>query len=171
MADEGGVWRTIQGRKVFIKDDQSVSEAMRQSGKFRQQSKKGKPENGIESVKKIRENLKKLDTDKYETGTYNIDTMEKIDLDSGYQVSFERTGVNLTDEQYNKCVGEFRKLSSDGKAYAGKFGGTPEVSFNMKDMKTALRLAAKYNQVSIWDWKNMREIKNKKYREGTDNDI
>lgn len=35
MAGEGGVWRTISGRKVFIKDGESVSEAMKRSGKFK----------------------------------------------------------------------------------------------------------------------------------------
>lgn len=34
MADKGGVWRTIGGRRVFIKDGQSLTDAMRESGKF-----------------------------------------------------------------------------------------------------------------------------------------
>lgn len=32
--DENGVWRTISGRRVFIREGQSLSEAMRESGKF-----------------------------------------------------------------------------------------------------------------------------------------
>ena len=34
MANEGGVWRTISGRRVFIRDGQSLSDAMAESGKF-----------------------------------------------------------------------------------------------------------------------------------------
>lgn len=34
MSEKKGVWRTICGRKVFIADGQSVTEAMRASGKF-----------------------------------------------------------------------------------------------------------------------------------------
>lgn len=34
MTDKGGVWRTIGGRRVFIKDGQSLTDAMRESGKF-----------------------------------------------------------------------------------------------------------------------------------------
>lgn len=34
MTDEGGVWRTISGRRVFIKDGQSLTDAMREIGKF-----------------------------------------------------------------------------------------------------------------------------------------
>ena len=31
---ENGVWRTISGRRVFIKEGQSLTEAMKESGKF-----------------------------------------------------------------------------------------------------------------------------------------
>ena len=34
MTEGGGVWRTIGGRRVFIKDGQSLADAMRESGKF-----------------------------------------------------------------------------------------------------------------------------------------
>lgn len=34
MTDAGGVWRTISGRRVFIRDGQSLTDAMRDSGKF-----------------------------------------------------------------------------------------------------------------------------------------
>lgn len=37
MADEGGVWRTISGRRVFIRDGQSLSDAMNESGKFQEE--------------------------------------------------------------------------------------------------------------------------------------
>lgn len=35
---EDGVWRTVRGRRVFIKDGQSLTEAMRDSGKFEKPS-------------------------------------------------------------------------------------------------------------------------------------
>jgi hypothetical protein len=34
MADEEGVWRTVGGRRVFIKTGQALNDAMRDSGKF-----------------------------------------------------------------------------------------------------------------------------------------
>lgn len=39
MADENGVWRTISGRRVFIRDGQSLTDAMRESGKFEESDK------------------------------------------------------------------------------------------------------------------------------------
>lgn len=38
MDNEGGVWRTISGRRVFIRDGQSLSDAMARSGKFNDES-------------------------------------------------------------------------------------------------------------------------------------
>lgn len=38
--DSDGVWRTINGRKVFIREGQSVASAMRESGKFKRTFKK-----------------------------------------------------------------------------------------------------------------------------------
>lgn len=34
MSSEGGVWRTVGGRRIFIKDGQDLASAMKQSGKF-----------------------------------------------------------------------------------------------------------------------------------------
>lgn len=34
MSEEKGVWRTVAGRKIFIADGQSLTDAMRASGKF-----------------------------------------------------------------------------------------------------------------------------------------
>ena len=33
--DIGGVWRTVGGRRIFIKNGQSLSNAMKKSGKFK----------------------------------------------------------------------------------------------------------------------------------------
>ena len=34
MSDIGGVWRTVGGRRIFIKDGEDLATAMRKSGKF-----------------------------------------------------------------------------------------------------------------------------------------
>lgn len=52
MADENGVWRTISGRRVFIRDGQSLTDAMRESGKFDNSSDK-KNKESEEVAKKI----------------------------------------------------------------------------------------------------------------------
>ena len=42
MAEKGGIWRTVGGRRIYIKTGQKLDEAMREIGKFPSKS-KGEP--------------------------------------------------------------------------------------------------------------------------------
>ena len=103
--------------------------------------------------------VNQLASDAYEDGTYDLNTMEQVSYDKGYQVTFSQIGDNYSDVEYAEKVNEFLAVSSDGKVLAGKFEGTPEVSFHCNSRATAVKLAKKYNQISVWDWKNQVEIK------------
>jgi hypothetical protein len=96
--------------------------------------------------------LGELEDDKYPDGTYDLGTMAPSSYTDGYQVTFSQVGDDYTDDEFAALVDEFRGVSSDGKVSAGKFGGSPEVSFNVSDRQTAIDLAKKHNQVSIFDW-------------------
>lgn len=100
-----------------------------------------------------------LSSDDYDSGTYDINTMEQVSYPKGYQVTFSQIGDNYSDAEYADKVNEFLNISSDGKVLAGKFEGTPEISFHCNSKSTAIRLAKKYNQISIWDWGKCDEIK------------
>ena len=50
MANEKGVWRTIGGRRVFIKEGQDLASAMKESGKFKSASKGGAKKESAQSV-------------------------------------------------------------------------------------------------------------------------
>lgn len=53
MADDvGGVWVTVGGRHIFIKGGQSLSEAMKESGKFKGKEKSKTKEEMVEDIKK-----------------------------------------------------------------------------------------------------------------------
>ena len=82
-----------------------------------------------------------------------------MEYDDGYQVTFCQIGDDYTASVYADRVNEFLGYSSDGRTLAGKFEGTPEISFHVPDRATAIRLARKYNQISIWDWENGDEIR------------
>ena len=53
--DLGGVWRTIGGRRVFIKDGEDLSTAMKKSGKFNFKNKKLKEKK--EETQEIKKDL------------------------------------------------------------------------------------------------------------------
>ena len=102
--------------------------------------------------------VSRLNSQEYEDGTYDLDTLTQVSYNSGYQVTFSQIGDNYTDSEYADRVNEFLAVSSDGKTLAGKFEGTPEISFHVNNKATAERLGRKYNQISVWDWKNCNEI-------------
>ena len=145
-------WVTIKGRHVFIKDGENPVNALMndliRNGGGKSNYKK-QHEEAIEELKK----------DKYEDGTYNLDTMKQIEYDDGYQVTFCQIGDNYNDAEYEQKVNEFLNATDDKIVSAGKFESTPEISFNVKSKDEAIKLAKKYNQISVWDWKECKEIK------------
>ena len=104
------------------------------------------------------EAIDKLNDPRYNDGSYDIDTLESVSYNSGYQVTFSQIGDDYSDSEYADKVNEFLSNSSDGKVIAGKFGGTPEISFHVENRAKAEELGRKYNQISIWDWENCDEI-------------
>jgi len=96
--------------------------------------------------------IKNLASDKYTDGTYNLATMAKVEMDSGYQVTFCQLGDNYTEDDYEFLCAMFIEMSDDGIAYAGKFCGYPEVSFHFARKADAIKYAKMFNQISIWDW-------------------
>lgn len=164
--DIGGVWRTVGGRRVFIKDGEDLESAMKNSGKFRSKEEKAR----LSKVgKEARDNLKELELDKYEDGTYNIESKKAENFTKGYQATFQQLNDKYSDEEFGALVEKYKKIG-DGNVYAGKFGGSPEVSFYFEKEEDAIAICKQFNQVSYWDWENMDEVKNKYYKKGAGND-
>ena len=85
MANEKGVWRTIGGRRVFIKEGQDLASAMKESGKFKSAS-KGTAKKEMTKEEKVLEDFKNSDGSKenFEKALNKISEMEyenKIDPD------------------------------------------------------------------------------------------
>ncbi len=103
-------------------------------------SNKNKLENNLKladetTQDKHKAQIKELEKDRYSDGTYNLDTLKEVSYKNGYQVTFCQIGDNYNNSDYADRVNEFLKVSSDGIVSAGKFGGTPEVSFHINDIK------------------------------------
>lgn len=98
-----------------------------------------------------------------EDGTYSFrdGKLVKENLKSGYQVSFFRP--EITDENIQSFL---KKIGNKlGPAYLGLFEGSPEISYCIKDKDKAMEFAQAFNQYSIWDNKEGKEIRNDKYNE------
>lgn len=108
--DIGGVWRTIGGRRVFIKDGQSMSEAMKESGKFKNKA-LGKGLNDLKQEEPNGEGVKELfgeddnkkQIDKETSEMNNKDLKETYDTLESNDNSYE---ANKIREEYDKRYGK-----------------------------------------------------------------
>lgn len=128
--DIGGVWRTISGRRVFIKDGQDLATAMKESGKFNNlKTKKNNWKNANEEIMKER----KIVSD-WENGAITTEVAlsrfkgdkeraTKIFESMGYHSPFKKS-----DEEENKSIKELNDEML-GDKYKGK-GETPSLVYS-----------------------------------------
>lgn len=162
-------WITVNGAHIPIFDNQNKNEVIKN---YINHDEKQKDKQILDNknqadmrntnnnyFKKHAEVVKQLSNNKYENGTYDCDNLTVKEFDSGYQVTFCQIGDDYSELEYNTLVGIMNKQSSDGKSYAGKFEGTPEISWHFDNKEAAIKIARQYNQISIWDWGACDEIK------------
>lgn len=124
--DSDGVWRTIGGRRVFIKNGQSLSEAMKESGKFSRVAK------NQELYKKVEEENKK---DKERENKFELSEKQKEVSDrlnekakqhaqddikeylGGNKGDWDEDGDFIRDlaNEYNLELDEAKKMFNDAK--------------------------------------------------------
>lgn len=101
--DIGGVWRTIGGRRVFIKTGQSLSDAMKESGKFNKKknlSEEEKSELINETMNKRQAIIEKLDKeteDLNEYDKYNL-AVSKLEQSENMQPTERQYWASVRDK-------------------------------------------------------------------------
>lgn len=185
--DIGGVWRTIGGRRVFIKDGEDVATAMKKSGKFQNENKKQelekKLDEGLDDLEfndiykiyqntkdaEIRESLmnKMQEKDPYRYGKeiYGIE-MKEIDYKGTFENAIKEVDkINsnkeyITEKLYHGTNATFEKFSYDnfGKTDKGDFGQGIYLS---DDKKIAEKYGKNVKEVEV-KYKNPLIIKNDK---------
>lgn len=131
---------------------------------FVEYSEKKSVESGKNSGKVYKNTMSKIRNFKAKSdGTYDFETGKPKDYPDGYSVSFHQNEPDAkgnwksdygrySDADYDKNVSDMVK-ETGGELNIGYFAGTPEVSVWVKDFKTAVKMAKKHNQHSVWDWK------------------
>ena len=191
--DIGGVWRTIGGRHIFIKDGQSLSSAMKKSGKFKN-AKKKKNDDDYELSEKdkaemeILQNIKKLtDIEKADNET-SIDSSES-DPRKAIKYYLEK-GEFEQAEKYMKEYGleDERELFAEGlnygaqsdydkylKSNANKEKSTSKNEFTREELKSKYGTdntdvinagKEKGDRVALKSEKSTNDIMNEKIRSG-----
>lgn len=161
--------KKISNKKEYDSTVSALNYLLKQRGQTKDVKEKAKLDRVIQNYSKnLQEYLRENPTQEYhagrlsnlksgEDGTFDLDTQKSKSYSDGYQVTFSTIGMKYNDEEYSQLVTKFRN-HDHGTVDAGKFEGSAEISFNVTDFKTAAKLGYKYNQISIWDWKNSREI-------------
>ena len=183
-SNEDGVWRTIGGRRVFIKNGQSLEEAMKESGKFKKKDdnnnpprqkakglkKEANPYDDPESEESQRLQSIQSRYDEYLQATEgrnasygkiaHIDSLRGKDLDEFEKEldEFEANKYENNLKNYEKANSEWKELQSKMEKDYDEFGTT-----NWKDEKRLNELSKErdiaQSQISPKDVKKSNEQK------------
>ena len=96
--EQGGVWRTIGGRRVYIKDGQGLADAMRESGKFQKTT----------NDYMVRKWTTKVEKNK----TNDLKPFEKQDVN----IEKVKERGNLTDEEAKECIKQAEEVFAEAEA-------------------------------------------------------
>lgn len=126
---EKGVWRTIGGRRVFIKDGQGLYDAMRESGKFKNIKDKNKKINTIsrKDFDDLSNDYKGELKDLVKTASFrgeNPEEVRKMYEKMGYNIEKDKTRLRLDEK--NGTVLEPVKVVEEEKNIRGVRGQRDE---------------------------------------------
>ena len=116
-----------------------------------------------ERVRNVKDHLKSFN-ELPDFNTYDYDTKNPVSFDSGFQCTFFRDEAmeQLSNAEFDKLVHDMAR-SQQSRVYIGRFGSA-EPSVRFKTREDALKFAQKYNQHSIFDWKNKEIVRNDLYK-------
>ena len=161
MASEtGGVWRTVGGRRIFIKDGQDLASAMKESGKFKtkKQEEKGKKFNDtMDKRQAIIEKLDKETADLEEYDKYNL-AVSKLE-NNDYSSPTERQYWAGTIERYKKSQempeeAKFSKLLEES--------GVKTFADEIKEQSSKIKILSE-KQLSNMSWEEVVQENTKYY--------
>lgn len=124
--DEDGVWRTIGGRRIFIKEGQDLASAMKESGKFTKGDKKGtvKSKNPVNDLKdkareldKEPEFLKNATDEEKENYYKNVAEIEKMKK-MGQNEYLSEKARNTAKEDGKGMYYELKNKDSEQREFA-----------------------------------------------------
>ena len=124
MSDLGGVWRTVGGRRIFIKDGEDLATAMKNSGKFLKKKELTKEEKAEQSVllkqqrEELREKINKggLNPEEYQKTKQKIKelTEQKKELDKGLtDDDLKEARHRLEQKKYDDKKTKINKVEED----------------------------------------------------------
>lgn len=123
--EENGVWRTVGGRRIFIKEGQDLATAMKESGKFEKKYK-----NKQEVNKRIKEINKKIysengvNKEEYDKLKKELDELKKIkkDLPDVKEIEIEEKVNKVLNGDYGELKEELKDKLYNVEDYENDYG-------------------------------------------------
>ena len=129
MDDVGGVWRTVGGRRIFIKEGQDLASAMKESGKFsKNQVEDNKDYNNLNE--ELNETDKKvLDYYVMDAGAYDVNYVlrnENVEKTENDKRAIKTLDNAINKSSLNKDVETYRYISDENVFKDMKIGDVYE---------------------------------------------
>ena len=115
----GGVWRTVGGRRIFIKDGEDLASAMERSGKFQKMVKKDQKlvkeidDEAYEFKRKENENLKLF------LQNSNDNTIKFLKYDQDQHHEYDDIKAKYIEDEFNKRFGKIQSETTSYDPYKG----------------------------------------------------
>lgn len=129
MDNIGGVWRTVGGRRIFIKDGQDLTSAMKESGKFLKKDAKNKKDYNNLSTELDKTDIEVLNYYVMEAGAYDVnyvlrnETADKTENDKNAIKALDNV---INKSSLNKDVETYRYISNENVFKDMKIGDVYE---------------------------------------------
>lgn len=153
-----GVWRTVGGRRIFIKDGQSLSDAMKASGKFKSAKKKvdydKRPQSDVDkenernnkAVEKIEKGKKDFDPNDFEKW--------REEVDPNYEMDDDRARLRYEAYKDTNVRNQSAKQKEGVRTLSGDFERDNKGRIVSQDEYDEFRQAYKEGRISKEDYKN-----------------
>ena len=141
-----GVWRTVGGRKIFIATGQSLKDAMKASGKFK----------NLNDNKESDKSDKKIDIPGFKDYEYNTETGEVKVKDDVLKEANRQNRLRTAKANAEASAEEYKKYYSDYKKYADMANeagyGTTEYEKYSAKRKEAYQKAMDAKEVALTEF-------------------
>lgn len=143
MSEVDGIWRTVGGRRIFIKKGQNLSDAMKESGKFDNKQESENFDDKIKNIDKELEKIKLSDTELNKMYDKWYDYKPTFIEQNGYDPSGEdrEKWFIENNKKYKKYLEKKEELFKERE----KFCALKENKNKANNYKKALEISKKHN--------------------------
>ena len=153
--DGDGVWRTIEGRRVFIREGQSLGDAMKASGKFKNlKSKGGKVQSKKELFKERLKDITAKKDDKSQLDKTEKEYIKKVnnaknekELSEADKYYKDKTGKNWHDEKDKRESASKEENSFDKMSNYEIYEKADALSRETKDYQLRSEINKRLNRI------------------------